>query len=97
MKNTQKWILGIALTFAALLALPFAWRLIFQYGRYQMMDYSYGWQMPMMYGGNGMMGFGVLFMWLISLSLLALIGLGIAWLIKALTAKKVPEDVESII
>jgi len=86
MKNTQKWIPGLALTFAALLTLPFAWRLFFPYGRYQMMGYGYDWQMPMMYGGNGMMGFGMLFMWLISLGLLVLIGLGIAWLVKALTA-----------
>ena len=86
MNNTRKWILGIALTFAALLALPFAWRLIFPYSRYQMMGDAYGWQMLMMYGSNGMMGFGMIFMWLISLSLLVLIWLGIAWLVKALTA-----------
>jgi hypothetical protein len=87
MKNTRKWIFGIALTIAALLTLPFAWQVIFPYGRYQMMGYAYGWQMPMMYRGNGMMGFGILFMWLISLSLLVLIGLGIAWLIKVHTAQ----------
>ena len=88
MKNTQKWMLGIALAFAALLTLPFVWRLISPYGRYQIMGYGYGWQMPMMYAGNGMMGFGMLFMWLISLALLVLIGLGIAWLVKAPTARK---------
>ncbi len=97
MKNTRKWILGIAVAFVALLTLPFAWRLIFPYDRYQMMGYGYGWQMPMMYGGNGMMGFGMLFMWLSSLALLALIGLGTAWLIKALTAKKGAKDVEGIV
>ena len=90
MKNTQKWILGIALTFAALLALPFVWPLFFPYDRYGMMGYGYGWHMPMMYGGYGAMGFGPLFMWLISASSLVLIGLGIAWLIKALSAQNKP-------
>jgi hypothetical protein len=87
MKNAQKWILGIALTFAALLALPFAWRMIFPYGRYRMMGYGYDWQMPMMNGGSDMMGFGMPFMWLILPALLILIGLGIAWLVKALTVQ----------
>jgi predicted house-cleaning NTP pyrophosphatase (Maf/HAM1 superfamily) len=54
-----------------------------------MMGYGYGWHMPMMYGGFGMMGFGMmLFMWLISLASLVLIGLGIAWLVKTLTDTK---------
>jgi hypothetical protein len=88
MKNTQKWIPGIALTVVALLVVPFAWRLIFPYGRYQMMGHAYGWQMPMMYGGNGMTGFAMLFMGLILLVSLILIGLGVAWLIKAFAAKK---------
>lgn len=53
-----------------------------------MMNYSYGWHMPMMYGG-GMIGFGMMFVvWLILLGLLVLTGLGIAWLIKTLTATK---------
>ncbi len=53
-----------------------------------MMGYGYGSHMPMMYGGFGMMGIGMFFMWLISLASLILIGLGIAWLVKALTSSK---------
>jgi hypothetical protein len=88
MRNIWKWVLGFALAFIVLLILPFAWRLFLPYGGYGMMGYGYGWHMPMMYGGSGMMGFGMLFMWLISLASLVLIGLGIAWLVKALTAPK---------
>jgi hypothetical protein len=53
-----------------------------------MMGYGYGWQMPMMYGGFGMMGIGMLFMVLISLASLVLVGLGIVWLVKSLTERK---------
>ncbi len=88
MKNSLKWIHGISLTFAGLLLLPFAWRSFLPHNRYGMMDFAYGWHMPMMYGGNGMMGFGMLFMWLISIALLVLIGLGIVWLVKAFTISK---------
>ena len=72
-----------------LLLVPlFAQILFLPSGAYRMVNYDYSWHMPMMYGG-GMMGFGMLFMmWLILLGLLILIGLGIAWLIKALTATK---------
>jgi hypothetical protein len=90
MKNTQKWILGTALTVASLLALPFAWGMLFPYDRYGTMGYGYGWHMPMMYQGYAPMGFGMLFMWLISVASLVLMGLGIAWLIKALSAQNKP-------
>lgn len=86
MKNAWKWILGIALALVVLFVLPFAWRLFMPFGGYGMM--GYGWHMPMMYGGFGMMGFGMIFAWLIPLGLLVLIGLGIAWLVKALIAPK---------
>ena len=88
MKNTWKWTFGIALAFIVLLIVSFAWRLFLPHGGNGMMGYEYGWHMPMMYGGYGMMGFGMLFMWLISLASLLLIGLGIALLVKALTAPK---------
>ncbi len=88
MKNTWKWVLGFALALIALLIVPFAWGFFLPYGRYERMGYGYGWHMPMMYGGYGMMGFGMLFMWLISLASLVLIGLGIAWLVKALSTQK---------
>jgi hypothetical protein len=88
MKNRWMWTLGTALAIIALLVLPFAWRLFFPHDGYGMMGYGYGWQMPMMNGGYGMMGVGMLFMGLISLASLVLIGLGIAWLVKALPASK---------
>ncbi len=88
MKNTWKWTFGIALAFIVLFILPFIWGLFLPLGGYGMMGYGYGWHMPMMYGGYGMMGFGMLFMWLILLGLLILIGLGITWLVKMLTAAK---------
>jgi hypothetical protein len=84
MKNGWKWILGISLSIIiAFIALSFAWRLFLPYGGYGMMGYGYGWNMPMMVGGFGMMTFGMLLMWLIPIGLLVLIGLGIAWLVKA--------------
>lgn len=89
MKNKWMWALGIVLAFIVLLAPPFLLGLFLPNGGYGMMRYGYGWHMPMMYGGFGMMGFGMmLFMWLISLASLVLIGFGIAWLVKTLTAPK---------
>lgn len=84
MKNIWKWIFGIALILIALLTMPFLMGLFFSDNGYGMMPYNYGWHMPMMYGGFGMMPF----MWLISLASLVLIGLGIAWLINSLNAQK---------
>ena len=85
MNNKWKWGLGITAAVIILLVALFAQ---FLNGGYRMMNYSYGWHMPMMYGG-GMMGFGMMFIvWLILLGLLILIGLGIAWLVKTLTATK---------
>lgn len=83
MKNTWKWAFGIALAVIILLIVPFAWGLFLPYGEGGMMGYRYGSHMPMMYGG-----FGMFFMWLILLASLVLIGLGIAWLVKALTSSK---------
>ena len=86
MKNTFGWIAGIAVLLVVLLTLPFAWHWFMPFGSYGMMARGYGYHMPMM-GGYGMMSFDSLFTWLIPLGILILIGLGIAWLIKALTAK----------
>ena len=91
MKLNWKWILGIALILILLIALPFVWRLIMPNSGYGMMmqGYGYGYRMPMMgYGYGMMMPFGMLFMWLIPLGTLILIALGIAWLVKQLTAKQ---------
>lgn len=90
MSNTAKWVIGsvvavIVLGFVA----PFLWQLIFPgaYTGYGMMDrgYGYGMHSPMM--GWGFMPFGMVFLWLIPLGILILIILGIAWLVKQLTAK----------
>lgn len=89
MNNKWKLAFGIALAIILLSILPFAWSFFLPNDQYGMMGYADGWQMPMMYGGFGMMGFGMmLFMWLISLASLVLIGFGIAWLVKVLTASK---------
>jgi hypothetical protein len=92
MSKTTKWVIGIVV--AIVILMPFLWQLVFPgtYGGYGMMGrggYGYGMHMPMMgygYGGFGL--FGMLFMWLIPLGILALIALGIAWLVKQLTAKQ---------
>jgi len=92
MSKTAKWIIGIGIAILILqFVAPFLWQLIFPgaYGGYGMMGrgYGYGIHMPMMGYGSGFGLFGMLFMWLIPLGILALIGLGIAWLVKQLTAK----------
>lgn len=91
MSKTAKWIIGILVAIVVLqFAAPFLWQLIFPgvYTGYGMMrGYGYGMPMPMMGYGFGFGFFGMLFMWLIPLGILALIVLGIAWLIKQLTAK----------
>ena len=86
MKINSKWIIGISLVLIALLALPFLWQVFMPYRGYGMMR-GYGYGMPMMNYGFGMMPFGLFFMWLIPLGLLILIVLGIAWLVKQLTTK----------
>jgi len=87
MNNKWKWTLGIVLA-VILLFIPLFVQAFLPIGAYRMLNYSYGWHMPTMYSG-GMMGFGLMFiMWLIMLGLLLLIGLGISWLIRALTAPK---------
>jgi hypothetical protein len=95
--NTSKWVVGSVLVGVALMVVPFVSRFFLPYGRYEMMGYGYGWHIPMMYGRYGMASFGMLFMWLIPLALLVLIGSGIAWLVRALTAKNAVEDAKSII
>jgi hypothetical protein len=88
MNNTWKWTIGIASVILLILIPLFAGMMFLSNGGYKMMGYGYGWQMPMMYGAPSMMGFGMIFMWLIPLGILVLIGLGIAWLVKMLTAAK---------
>ncbi len=91
MKNSTKWIIGIMIGLVVLFALPFVWQLLFPaYSGYGMMRGAggYGYHMPMMGYGFGFMPFGMIFMWLIPLGTLVFLGLGIAWLVKQLTAKK---------
>ena len=87
MSSTVKWTIGIVVGLVVLFALPFIWQAIFPTYGYGMMGGGYG-RMQMMGGyGNGMMPFGIFFMWLIPLGLLVLIGLGIAALVKYLTTR----------
>jgi hypothetical protein len=89
MSKTAKWVIGVVVTVVILLLVaPFLWQLVFPgaYTGYGMMgSRGYGMHMPMM--GYGFGFFGMLFIWLIPLGILALIVLGIAWLVKQLTAK----------
>ena len=101
MSKTTKWIIGIVIALVVLqFATPFVWQLIFpgantSYGMTLApgasagvgRGYGYGMHMPMMGYGPGFGFFGMLFMWLIPLGILALIVLGSAWLVKQLTAK----------
>ena len=86
MKINSKWVIGSSLVLLVLLALPFLWRMFMPYSGYGMMR-GYGYGMPMMNYGLGMMPFGMLFMWLIPLGILTLVVLGIVWLVKQLTTK----------
>ena len=89
MSKTAKWIIGIVVALVVLqFAMPFVWQLIFPgaYAGYGMMGRGYGsGYMPMR--SYGMMPLGMFFMGLIPLGILALIVLGIAWLVKQLIAK----------
>lgn len=96
MKNIALWIVLGAVTLFVLgwfggMFLPFGWNnSAYGYGcngwnDYGMMDYR-GFT-PMM-GGWGMMPFGMLFMWLIPLGVLALIVGGIFWIVRNLTQKQ---------
>ena len=91
MKNSTKWTIGIVIGLVVLFALPFVWQLLFPayagYGMGMMRGVGgYGLHAPMM--GYGFLPFGMFFMWLIPLGTLVFLGLGIAWLVKQLTAKK---------
>lgn len=92
MSKTAKWIIGIVIAIIIIqFVTPFIWQLILPgaYAGYGMMGrgYGYGMHMPMIGYGPGFDFFGMLFMWLIPLGLLALIVLGVAWLVKQLIAK----------
>lgn len=86
MSNVWKWTLGIAVVLIILVGMPFLWGTTFPTGGYRMMND--GWHMPMGFGGAGMMGIGMLFVWLIPPGLLVLIALACAWLIRSLSTPK---------
>lgn len=91
MNNKWKWALLITLAMIVLLVPPFAWSFFLAYGRYTIMGNTYGWYMymPMIHGSPAMMSLGMIFlMWLTLVASLVLIGLGIAWLVRELTAPK---------
>ncbi len=92
MKNAWKWLLGIAIVLLIFVALPFGLgffvpRYGFGYGCCGWSGY-HGWgMMPFGHMGWGMMPFGF-FGWIFPLLFLALIVLGIWWLINALSGSK---------
>lgn len=84
MKNTWKWILGIVLVLVLFFG-PTLVRLAFPtlgYG-YGMMGYGRG-----MMGGFGFFPFGMGLMWLIPLGTIALIVLGVVWLVNNTNSSK---------
>jgi hypothetical protein len=89
MTTKNKWLIGVGIVIVliVLFALPFVWQTLFPvqgYGMWGGMHMRGGMMGPgfsPLYGG---MGLGAFFMWLIPLGLIALIGLGIAALIKYL-------------
>ena len=98
MSKTAKCVIGILVVIVVLqFFAPFLGQWIFPgaqpgYGMMGRGGFGYGTRMPMMgggmgYGYGGFGFFGMLFMWLIPVGILALIVLGIAWLVKQLTAK----------
>ena len=85
MKNIWKWILGIALVLVLFFG-PYLFCLAFPaigYG-YGMMGYGRGGMM----GGFGFFPFGMGLMWLFPLGTIALIVLGIVWLVNNLNGSK---------
>ena len=89
MSTKNKWLLGvgIALGLIVLFFLPSMWQALFpaqgfgmMHGNMSMMDNTGFSHMR----GGGMMGYGTSFLWLIPLTLLTLVGLSIAALIKYL-------------
>ena len=85
MKNTWKWILGIALVLVLVFG-PYLFQLVFPtvgYG-YGMMGSGRGGMM----GGFGFFPFGMGLMWLIPLGTIALIVLGVVWLVNNTNSSK---------
>ena len=97
MSTKNKWLLGIgiAIGLVVLFFLPSMWQALFPAQGFGMMGQGFGMMghgnVSMMNNagfshmrGGGMMGYGTSFLWLIPLTLLTLVGLSIAALIKYL-------------
>jgi hypothetical protein len=84
MKNFWKWFLGIALVLVLFFG-PYLFRLVFPamgYG-FGMMGYGHG-----MMDGFGFFPFGMGLMWLVPLGTIALIVLGVVWLVNNINGSK---------
>lgn len=100
MKSIWKWILGILAAVVVLGILgvaPFLWHQFLPYDEYggygmmsggrMLMHGGFDGYAPMMYGGFGL-GFSGLFGGLIQLGVLALIVLGIIWMVRAIARQR---------
>jgi hypothetical protein len=110
MSKTTKWIIGIVLAVVILqFAMPFVWHLIYptSYGMTLAPDasagvrggFGFGSRMPMMGNGFGMhpmmgFGFGGFIMWLLPVSILVLVVLGIVYLWKKINEKPAGQSTE---
>ena len=86
MKNTWKWILGIALVLVLFFG-PYLFQLVFP-----TIGYGYGMmgsgRSGGMMGGFGFFPFGMGLMWLVPLGIIVLVALGIVWLINNINGPK---------
>jgi hypothetical protein len=96
MKTVWKWVIGIVvglLVLALLIGIPFLFHVIRPetYGSLRgfFPGHMRGYGM-MPYGHFGMMSFGGIFGWLVQLGVLALIVLGVVWLVGAIRSNKTP-------
>jgi hypothetical protein len=86
MKNTWKWILGIALVLVLFFG-PYLFQLVFP-----TIGYGYGMmgsgRSGGMMGGFGFFPFGMGLMWLVPLGIIVLVALGIVWLVNNINGTK---------
>jgi hypothetical protein len=83
MKNIWKWILGIALVLILFFG-PYLFGLLFPGIGYGMMGYGHG-----RISGFSFFPFGMGLMWLVPLAAIALVVLGVVWLVNNLNGPKV--------
>jgi hypothetical protein len=85
MKNIWKWILGIALVLVLFFG-PYLFGLLFPGMGYGLV--GFGHSRGEMMGGFGFSPFGMGLMWLIPLATIALVVLGVVWLVSNLNGSK---------